>query len=57
MKEAVRQIVVTRERTPRGPRWAAAWRRVLLRYVGELERRKARPLDAVPPAQNHSERR
>ncbi|MHB0876182.1 MAG: hypothetical protein ACYC5O_09075 [Anaerolineae bacterium] len=42
MGEAVRSIVVTRERTPRNPRWAAAWRRTLFRYVDELERLKRR---------------
>ncbi|MGI6208388.1 MAG: hypothetical protein ACOYEW_09235 [Anaerolineae bacterium] len=36
LKESVRQIVVTRERTPRSPLWAAAWRRTLFRYVGAL---------------------
>ena len=38
LKEAIRAIVVTRERTPRNPRWAEAWRRNLFRYVRELQR-------------------
>jgi hypothetical protein len=38
LREAIRAIVVTRERTPRSPRWAAAWRRNLFRYVEELGR-------------------
>jgi len=42
MGEAVQAIVVTRERTPRNPRWAAAWRRTLFRYVDELARLRAR---------------
>jgi hypothetical protein len=36
LREAIKAIVVTRERTPRSPRWAAAWRRSLFRYVEEL---------------------
>ncbi|NLT42426.1 MAG: hypothetical protein GXX93_07110 [Anaerolineae bacterium] len=38
LHESIRQIVVTRERTPRSPNWAAAWRRTLLRYVDQLNR-------------------
>lgn len=45
MGEAVQAIVVTRERTPRNPRWAAAWRKTLFRYVGELARLREREQD------------
>lgn len=55
MKEAVRQIVVTRERTPRSPRWAAAWRRALLRYVSELEASEPERSQTVVPTWDHPE--
>lgn len=38
LDEAMRLIVNTRERTPRNPRWSAAWRRTLLRYAKEWRR-------------------
>ena len=36
MGESVRLIVTARERTPRSPRWASAWRRTLFRYLAAL---------------------
>jgi hypothetical protein len=42
MTESVRQIITTRERTPRDPRWASAWRRTLFRYLAELRRGEGR---------------
>jgi hypothetical protein len=37
LRDGIRLIVSTRERTPRSPRWAEAWRRTLFRYVRQLE--------------------
>ncbi len=46
LHDSIQQIVVTRERTPRSPNWAAAWRRTLLKYVDQLNRRSP---EASPP--------
>lgn len=37
LRDSVRQIVVTRERTPRSPAWASAWRHTLFRYMDRIE--------------------
>lgn len=36
LQEGVQQIVVSRERTPRNPRWQRAWWRTLERYNARL---------------------
>ena len=36
LEHGVRQIVTSRERTPRDPRWHRAWWRTLLRYNRRL---------------------
>jgi len=38
LSDALRLIVTSRERTPRSPRWALAWKRALFRYASELQR-------------------
>lgn len=38
LAEGVRQIVSARERTPRSPRWDAAWKRTLFRLNEKLRR-------------------
>lgn len=38
LSNSVRDIVTSRERTPRTPQWAIAWRRTLMRYVDEIHR-------------------
>ena len=38
LAEGVRQIVSARERTPRSPRWDAAWKRTLFRLNERLRR-------------------
>jgi hypothetical protein len=42
LEAGVEQIVVTRERTPRDPRWQRAWWRTLLRYNDRLSRLRAK---------------
>jgi len=37
LRDSVRLIVASRERTPRNPRWSLAWRRTLFRYIGQLQ--------------------
>ena len=51
LHESIRQIVVTRERTPRSPGWAAAWRRTLLRYVDQLQRIRGDERSSRPTSQ------
>ncbi|MCC7353830.1 MAG: DUF1992 domain-containing protein [Anaerolineae bacterium] len=44
LADGVRQIVSTRERTPRSPRWDAAWKRTLFRFnerLRELRKRQS----------------
>lgn len=36
LRQGIRQIVLSRETIPRTPRWAAAFRRTLLRFSREL---------------------
>ena len=51
LHDSIRQIVTTRERTPRSPGWAAAWRRTLFRYVAQMQApsRDASALDEASP--------
>lgn len=46
LHDSIRQIVVTRERTPRSPNWALAWRRTLLKYVDQLNPRPSEGLSS-----------
>ncbi len=50
LSDSVRRIVVSRERTPRDPRWAAAWRRTLFRYVDRLNQPPSHDREGDPPA-------
>jgi hypothetical protein len=54
LQEGVKQIVVTRERTPRNPRWQRAWWRTLQRYttrLNELHEQTGPSHDAGAPPQ------
>lgn len=55
LHDSIRQIVVTRERTPRSPNWAAAWRRTLLRYVDTLNRGLPEPSPPEVPGEDEEE--
>jgi hypothetical protein len=49
LREGVKRIVVSRERTPRSPQWQRSWWRTLVRYnrrLTELAGRRA-PEDAT----------
>jgi len=55
LQEGVKQIVVTRERTPRNPRWQRAWWRTLQRYntrLSELREQAGPSADAGAPSQS-----
>jgi hypothetical protein len=42
LEAGVEQIIVTRERTPRDPRWQRAWWHTLMRYNDRLARLRAK---------------
>ena len=42
LEAGVRQIVTTRERTPRAPQWSRAWWRTLVKYNRQLARLRRR---------------
>jgi hypothetical protein len=46
LREGVRRIVTSRERTPRDPRWQRAWWETLLRYNRRLTRLRQERHDA-----------
>ena len=47
LTESVEKIVISRERTPRNPRWQRAWWRTLVRFNARLNELQA---PAHPPA-------
>jgi hypothetical protein len=51
LRESVKRIVVTRERTPRGPAWQRTWWRTLVRYnrrLAQLREEEERRPDPGP---------
>lgn len=47
LEDGIEKIVVSRERTPRNPRWQRAWWQTLVRYNARLSR--LRHQDERPP--------
>jgi len=52
LAEGVEKIVVSRERTPRNPRWQRAWWRTLVRFNARLNELQGQ----TPPAEDSEQK-